>query len=100
MANHKFTKAALTDLNEIWNYTYDNWNESQADKYYSSLIYTCKSIANNPDLSKKYTIISPKLYGLKSNRHIIFYRKMSNNYIEITRILHENMDIKSRLSEI
>jgi toxin ParE1/3/4 len=39
------------------------------------------------------------LYGVKTNRHIIFYRKPSEEYVEITRILHERMDLKNRLNE-
>ena len=33
MANYSLTKKAVQDLKQIWNYTYDNWSESQADKY-------------------------------------------------------------------
>jgi toxin ParE1/3/4 len=36
---------------------------------------------------------------LKANRHIIFYRKSPGNIIEITRILHERMDLKNRIME-
>ena len=41
MANYFFSKKAVEDLSEIWNYTYDAWSESQADKYYNLLIGFC-----------------------------------------------------------
>ncbi|MFO7673877.1 MAG: type II toxin-antitoxin system RelE/ParE family toxin [Lutibacter sp.] len=36
---------------------------------------------------------------MKTNRHIIFYRILNENDVEITRILHERMDLKRRISE-
>ena len=99
MAEYKLTKKAVVDLNSIWDYTADYWSEYQADKYYNMLIDTCQDIANNPDLGKNYNGVSSDVFGLIANRHIIFYRKSEDKPIEITRILHERMDLKSRITE-
>jgi len=99
MAEFKFTNKAVEDLSKIWVYTFKVWLENQADKYYHMLISHCQEIADNPNVGKNYDVITHKLFGLKTNRHIIFYRILNENYIEITRILHEKMDLKSRLTE-
>ena len=99
MAKYRLTKKAIDDLNEIWNYTVDNWSERQADKYYNMLIDSCQNIADDPDLGKSYEEITPELFGLKVNRHIIFYRVLADEPVEITRILHEQMDLKNRIVE-
>ncbi|SIN73593.1 type II toxin-antitoxin system RelE/ParE family toxin [Algoriphagus halophilus] len=99
MGKYKFTNEAVEDLSAIWNYTLDNWSESQADKYYRFILESCQEIADNPDLGKNYEGIARNLFGLKVNRHIIFYRKLSSSLIEITRILHERMDLKNRMNE-
>ena len=99
MADYKLTNKAVVDLNSIWDYTADYWSEYQADKYYNMLIDTCQDIENNPDLGKNYDGISVDLYGFMANRHIIFYRKSADKPIEITRILHERMDLKKRITE-
>lgn len=99
MAKYYLTNKAVEDLSEIWNYTFEQWSEQQADKYYQMLIDNCKEIADNPDLGKSYDGITPSLLGLKTNRHIIFYRKIAIDKVEITRILHEIMDLKNRISE-
>ncbi len=99
MANYKLTNKAVEDLSKIWIYTLETWSEKQADKYYSALISKCQILAKNPDIGKQYIGISKKLYGTKVNRHIIFYRTLSDDYVEITRILHVTMDLKSRLTE-
>jgi toxin ParE1/3/4 len=96
MANYKLTNKAVEDLTKIWNYTFEFWSENQADKYYETLIQTCQKIANNPDLGKKYESIYQGLSGVKVNKHILFYRKMNNEQVEITRILHEKMDLKKK----
>ena len=99
MAKYKLTNKAVADLSKIWEYTLALWSEKQADKYYDILIKNCEEIAENPDLGKKYKGISEQLLGLKSNRHIIFYRTLNENYVEITRVLHESMDLKKRITE-
>ncbi|MCU4176278.1 type II toxin-antitoxin system RelE/ParE family toxin [Carboxylicivirga sp. N1Y90] len=99
MAKYELTNKAVIDLNNIWDYTFDTWSEYQADKYYDILLSSCQDIADNPELGTNYTEINSELFGLKVNRHIIFYRKSIDNPIEITRILHEQMDLKNRITE-
>ncbi|MEO1098856.1 MAG: type II toxin-antitoxin system RelE/ParE family toxin [Bacteroidota bacterium] len=57
-----------------------------------------KSILNKP-LRARCENFSRKnnLVALKINRHIVFYRIISSELIEITRILHERMDLKNQL---
>lgn len=99
MANFQFTNKAVEDLENIWDYTFDKWSLEQADKYYSLLIDACNLIGKNPNIGKNYFGVTTELFGLKTNRHIIFYRKFSDKPVEITRILHERMDLQSRLND-
>ncbi len=99
MVKYELTNKAVADLNEIWEYTLENWSENQADRYYDMLLEICQDIADNPELGKNYEGIKSDLFGLKANRHVIFYRKSKVNSIEITRILHERMDLKRRITE-
>lgn len=99
MANFSLTNKAVTDLADIWDYTFDRWSEKQADKYYETLIATCAEIAQNPDAGKKYDGIFSALLGQRINQHIIFYRQIDQDPIEIVRILHGKMDLKSRIRQ-
>lgn len=99
MAEFRLTNKAVEDLSKIWDYTFETWSEDQADKYYNRIIFKCQEIAEKPGLGKIYDGISKQLYGMKVNRHIIFYKTLNENYIEITRILHERMDLKTRITE-
>tara|TARA_R110002049_G_scaffold138450_7_gene298570 strand:+ start:754 stop:1053 length:300 start_codon:yes stop_codon:yes gene_type:complete len=99
MVEISFRQKANYDLNNIWNYTYENWSENQADKYYATIKFACKGIGENPEIGKEYDGISRDLLGMKSGKHIIFYHLISENEIEVIRILHERMDLKNRLTE-
>ena len=97
MAKVTLRQEAIDDLNEIWKYTFGKWSEKQADKYYATIRLACNEIGENPELGKEYTGIIRRLLGLKSGKHIIFYHQISDNEIEIVRILHERMDLKKRI---
>lgn len=99
MASFQLTNRAVLDLNDIWNYTVEEWSEEQADRYYHLLLNTCQNIADNPLSGKPYEGISPDLFGLRVGRHIIFYRNLGYQPVEITRILHERMDLQQRLTK-
>lgn len=96
MAKYKLTNKTIHDLSEIWEYTLVTWSESQADKYYKMLLNSFSELAKNPKLGKIYFDIFPNLFGKLISKHIIFYRIIDNTSIEITRILHEEMDLRSK----
>lgn len=100
MAKYRMTRKAVEDLSEIWNYTFDKWTERQADDYYNMLIVSCQKIATNPKLfGKRYDEIFVGLRGYRTGRHLLFYRVLDSGDVEIIRILHERMDLRSRMEE-
>ena len=99
MAKFRLTNKAVDDLTQIWKYTCNEWSENQADIYYQMLLENCNELAFNPDSGKKYSEVTENLLGSRAGRHIIFYRRLEEHEIEITRILHEQMDLRSRLKE-
>lgn len=99
MAKYELTKKATEDLGRIWNYTVDTWSEIQADQYYHMLLNSCQDIAEGRVKGKKYEGIYSGLLGIRAGKHIIFYRQINNDLVEIARILHERMDLKERIKE-
>ena len=99
MAKVILRQEAIDDLNDIWAYTFEQWSENQADKYYATIKFACKEIGENPNLGREYTEISKNLLGLKTGKHIIFYQLIAIDEIEVIRISHERMDLKNRLGE-
>ncbi len=99
MAKVILRQEAIDDLNNIWIYTFRNWSESQADKYYEAIEFACEQIGLNPKLGKEYNKIRKELFGVRTGKHIIFYQILNKNEIEVVRILHEKMDLMNRLNE-
>ena len=99
MADVILRQEAIDNLNSVWDHTQKKWSEKQADKYYAILKLACKGIGENPDIGNAYNEISRNLLGFKSGKHIIFYQQLSNDSVEIIRILHERMDLENRITE-
>ncbi len=99
MPNFLLTNKAVDDLSDIWNYTYQEWSENQADKYYFELISTFEYISESPNLGRSYDEINSNIFGYLVNMHIIFFKKINANEILIVRILHGSSDLKNRIKE-
>ena len=67
--------------------------------YFSVLSRFCQMLSENPNIGKNYSEIASDIFGFLANRHIIFYRILDINEIEITRIIGANMDLKSRIKD-
>ena len=92
------SKKAIADLEEIWLYTADNRSVSQADRYYSLIFGEISYICKNPVAGKSMDHVRKGYRASKVKSHLIFYRVIDDT-VEITRILHERMDIDSRFSD-
>jgi toxin ParE1/3/4 len=96
MAKFFLTNKAVEDLVDIWYYTIEIWSTRQAERYYNLLIDACQELANKPVNGKKYDSIEKHILGFKVGQHIIFYQIVSSDEIEVVRILHGMMDLKSK----
>ncbi len=92
------SKKAISDLEEIWLYTVEKWSIEQADRYYNLIVDEINYICENSDAGKSMEHVRKGYSASKVKFHLIFY-KVSNDIIEIVRILHERMDIENRLKE-
>ena len=99
MPSYILTKKAVDDLSRIWDYTFDNWSEDQADKYYYQILKTCEDIGLKKLSGKKYPEVHPEVLGYRTGQHIIFYRRTKAGLAEIARIIHSRMDLSNRFEE-
>lgn len=92
----RISHLAELDLEQIWLYTFDNWSQRQADKYYKTLIHAIEEICNHPELGKNLDHIKKGHRMLQVKSYTVIY-KVSNETIWIDRILHKSMDIEIQL---
>lgn len=92
---YRISKQAIDDLNDIWIYTCNKWSKEQADRYYDLIIGEIEFISDNFMTGKSAEQTRKNYRITKINTHLIFYRKEENDVVEIVRILHQIMDVKS-----
>ena len=91
---------ASKDLEYIWLYTFENWSQEQADRYFNLIIDEIENIANDPTCGKDYSGIRKGYFRTRIKSHFVFYKvNWKKKVVEIIRILHQQMDIESRLND-
>ena len=96
MAKVHYSKRAVADLDNIWDFTYDEWSERQADKYYMILIQACQEIASDCKKGKTYEEVAEGIQCFLIYRHIILFNRLAAAEILVVRILHAQMELKSK----
>ena len=91
------SKKAISDLEEIWLYTFEKWPIEQADRYYNLIFDEIKYICKNSNAGKSMEHVRKGYRASKVKSHLIFYRIL-NDTMEVIRILHERMDMENRLN--
>lgn len=96
-ADYRISKQAIQDLTDIWEYTLNKWSKIQADRYFALMMGEIEFIADNFNSGKAIEDTRKSYRVTKVKSHLIFYRKVENDVVEIVRILHQRMDVKKRL---
>lgn len=97
---YKISLFARQDLENIWLYTFENWSIEQADRYLNLIMDEIEYIAMKPDSGFDFSAVRKGYFRSKVKSYIIFYRiDQEMDTVEIIRILHQRMDLESRLGE-
>jgi len=97
---YDISEKAFEDIEKIWLYTVETWSVEQADRYYNLILDEIEYIAKNPLSGKDVSRIRKSYRCSKVKSHLIFYKySVSEELVEIIRILHQSMDIEERLND-
>ncbi len=92
---YKLSYLTQDDIDNIWIYTFEQWSQVQANKYFKELFKTIDIICKNPEIGYPIHQIKED-YGIKKFKsHLIVY-KFYNQKILIVRVLHKKMDIENQ----
>lgn len=86
---------ALSDLEEIWLYTFENWSLEQADRYVSAIAETCRALASGTKTGRTVDV-RDGYFKCPVGAHLIFYH-MSETGLVVRRVLHQRMDVGRHL---
>jgi toxin ParE1/3/4 len=90
---------AVRDLGQIWTWTAERWGSARAERYISSIRDTCAPLASGEISGTDASDLRPGYRRIRSGRHLIFFRPAADGAIEVVRILHERMDVTTRLRD-
>ena len=70
------SRQAVSDLEEIWLYTAQNWSVGQADRYYNLIMDELNFICKNPKAGRDMSHVRPDYLAERSS-HILFFIELS-----------------------
>jgi toxin ParE1/3/4 len=90
------TEAALEDLRAIRAYTLETWGAEQEEIYLDKLWSRIEEIRSDPFRYRLHEDLFPGCRIASEGRHILLFRA-SKESLEIARVLHSALDLKSHL---
>ncbi len=96
-APYDLTPAAKADIRSIWLYTVETWGEEQADRYLAALDARCREIAVGNAVSRAFSNIYPQVRVTRCEHHYIFFLFPEGERPLVIAVLHEKMDLLTRL---
>lgn len=96
MSGYRLTDLALADLENILQYSIENWGVGVAKRYYRGLYERFEWLVDNTKLGKYRPEIDLGIYSYQYKSHLIFY-EIHLQQIEILRILHKSTDYQQHL---
>ncbi len=89
--NYKLSPAADKDLDEIFDYTEEEFGIDQAAKYLTELEEVFIQLFQNPLIGRTRNEIKRGLRNFVKSSHVVFYRPMKS-HVRIVRVLHGSRD--------
>ncbi|NOS74110.1 MAG: type II toxin-antitoxin system RelE/ParE family toxin [Methyloglobulus sp.] len=97
MRPYVLTQLAENDLKDIARYTLKQWGKKQSLRYANSLETRFQEIADRNALSRTFSNLYPQIRVTHCEHHFIFYVYPEGKRPCIIAVLHERMDLISRL---
>ncbi len=82
------------DLQEIYDYSEDNWGEKQAAKYLRDFYAMFELLANNPNIGRRRRELGSEIFSIPHVSHIVYFMPW-NGEIAIVRVLHASRDAEA-----
>jgi len=93
--SYRLSPLAENDLEDIWLYSFQSWSLEQADNYVANILASFDGLTAGVNIGR-VSDIRAGYYKYNVGKHIIFYQQ-SEIYIDIIRILHQQMDCEIHL---
>ncbi|MCG8707636.1 type II toxin-antitoxin system RelE/ParE family toxin [Brenneria sp. 4F2] len=100
MANVRIQEAASYRLDEIYRFTRERWGTDQADRYITGMFHAFSRIETHEVVSRPiHAEFGVEGFFFRYERHVVYWRRLSNGDIGIATVLHERMHQIDRFRE-
>jgi toxin ParE1/3/4 len=87
-----FSPRARSDLDEIWDFTAERWDEEQADSYLRRIFAACEDLARGARISRSAEGVRSGYRKYAVESHVVYFQE-SDSILNVIRILHQQMDV-------
>jgi toxin ParE1/3/4 len=93
----RLTRAARSDLDDIWRHTAQTWSPDQADLYVGDLDAAFARILAHPAMAREYIEFDPPVRILVHRSHLVIYR-IEPSQVLVIRVIGGRQDWKRLLA--
>ncbi|MCA1749099.1 MAG: type II toxin-antitoxin system RelE/ParE family toxin [Parasphingopyxis sp.] len=98
MKRLRYSRKAVGDLDEIWDYTKRSWGREQANLYTSNIDAACRALASGEARSMRVELGANTFERVRCASHAIFAVEEAEVML-VVRILHLRQDIEAHLGD-
>lgn len=99
MTAYVLTAAAEADMRQIIRYTRKEWGDAQVRRYIAKLEHGISHLAVGQGAFKDMSVLYPSLRMARCEHHYVFCLPREDAPALIVAILHERMDLLTRLAD-
>lgn len=89
---------AALDIEDIADYTIQQWGKDQARKYVAELRQMIERLSDNAERFPLSDLPFPGLHRMRCRHHLVYYL-VDEAHVDVVRILHERMDASAHLED-
>lgn len=98
MSRYLLSPAAQADLDQIWDYTNERWNDDQAETYLREIQRAIELVADNPLIGRSCEGVRAGYRRHAVGSHVLYYRPGGvGEVVGVVRVLHKSMDVDLHL---
>ncbi|MHA7099545.1 toxin ParE1/3/4 [Roseivirga pacifica] len=98
LRHYVLSQSADHDLEDIFDYTVQEFGMDQAVAYLSGLDELFYMLLDNPELGRLRPELKAGLRSIAKEAHVVFY-SVNDDYIRVIRVLHGSRDMINFLGE-
>ena len=98
MSEYILSPEAIVDLQDIYDFTLDEWGEAQAEKYLNEIYSVFDRLTQHPNIGRLRAELSDGLRSTPVGAHVIYFMPWQD-HLAIVRVLHGARDVESEFGE-